>query len=139
MNKPSQLEPTHINVYGVVKPGVDPGLVNVVPHLVKLGWKFAEMPTDQLIDSLQEVNGYMKALEKWTESAKGILKGRLPEPEVGQETVVAGTKYEAHYTKSVRTDINREKVKAYFGDKYGEYCESKEILTLKITPIQSNV
>jgi hypothetical protein len=139
MNKPSQLEPMHVNVYGVVKPGVEPGAVNVVPHLIKLGWKFAEQSTEQLIDTIQEVDDYVGALEKWVKTAREVLKPRLPVPEIGQETVIRGVQYEAHYTRSVRTDVDRDKVKAYFGDAYGEYCKSSEILTLKIKPIQSNV
>lgn len=136
MNKP--LEPTHIRVYGVVRPGVEPASVNVVPNLVKLGWKFAELPTEALIDTVQEVDDYLGAMEKWVKAAREVLKTRLPVPEIGQETVTPGVQYEAHYTKSVRTDVDRDKVKSYFGDKYPEYCKSMEILTLKIRPIQAH-
>jgi hypothetical protein len=137
MNKP--LEPVHVRVYGVVKPGVDPATVNVVPNLVKLGWKFAEMSTEELIDHVQTVDNYIKALDKWVETGRGILKGRLPEPEIGAETVTPGKEYEAHYVKSARTALSTEKVKAFAGDKYPELCQTTEVLTLKIKPITSSV
>lgn len=134
MNKPT-VAPS-VNVFAVVAPGVEPSAVQVVPHLIKLGWKLGDLPLGDLIDQVKQVDDYLKALEKWVEGARGVLKQKLPVPaQAGEETVTAGRLFEAHYSKSTRTDIDRDKVKNYFGEKYPEYCKTSEILTLKITPI----
>lgn len=125
-----------IDVFVVCAPGVDPASVKIVPTLNKLGWKFGEIDPGDLIDQVKMVDDYFKALEKWIEAARGVLKARLPAPALaGEETVTRGLVYEAHYSKSTRTDIDRDKVKAHFGEEYPQYCKTSEILTLKIIPI----
>jgi hypothetical protein len=122
--------------YLVVAPGVDPQSVEVEPAVVKLTWNFGQMDRGELIDLAKEVDEHLKALEKWVEGARGVLKQTLPAPaEPGTETITRGHRFEAHYIKSMRSDVDREKVKAYFGPKYPEYCKSTGILTLKIVPI----
>jgi len=132
MNKPAN----QVSVYVVVAPGGDPLAVQVVPNLVKLGWKFGDMTSAVLIDTVKRVDDYLKALEKWVAAAREALKSKLPEPvKAGEETVTRGVLFEAHYIKSSRMDIDREKVKAHFGDRYPEFCKTTEILTLKIVPV----
>ena len=136
MNQPAAPTAVSVNVFAVVAPGLDPARVNLIPNLVKLGWKFGEVPPGELIDQVKLVDDHLKALEKWVEAARGVLKARLPVPELaGQETVTRGLLYEAHYSKSTRTDIDRDKVKAHFGAEYPNYCKTSEILTLKIVAI----
>jgi len=136
MNKPVALVGTPVNVFAVVAPGVDPASVLLVPHLIKLGWKFGDVPVGDLIDQVRMVDDHLKALEKWVEGARGVLKQKLPVPvAAGEETVTRGHLFEAHYSKSTRTDVDRDKVKAHFGAEYPNFCKTSEILTLKIVPI----
>jgi len=136
MAKPDVPVGSPVNVFAVVAPGVDPASVLLVPHLIKLGWKFGDIPLGDLIDQVRMVDDHLKALEKWVEGARGVLKQKLPVPALaGEETVTRGHLFEAHYSKSTRTDIDRDKVKTFFGAEYPNYCKTSEILTLKITPI----
>jgi len=136
MSKPAVPVGSPVHVFAVVAPGADPASVLLVPHLIKLGWKFGDVPLGDLIDQVRMVDDHLKALEKWVEGARGVLKQKLPVPaQAGEETVTPGRLFEAHYSKSTRTDIDRDKVKTYFGAEYPNYCKTSEILTLKITPI----
>lgn len=125
-----------ITFYVIAAPGVDPSSVKVLPDIEVLGWKFKDYDRGDLIDLCEQVDDQMSALETWLKAARDVLKATLPKPaNPGEETVTAGKKFEAHYILSTRTDVDRDKVKAYFGDKYGDYCKSTPIYTLKIVPI----
>lgn len=126
-----------VNLYVVLSPGMSADKVVIEPHVVKLDWMFAEKTEKDLIDLIAEVDKQQKVLEKWKEAAKGVLKPRLSEPvDPGSETITYGKAYEAHYSKSIRTDIDRDMVKADMGqDWYLKHCKVSEVLMLKIVPI----
>lgn len=138
MNQPVSAvqEGRSVLFYAVAAPGVDPASIKITPDVRVLGWKFANYEGGDLIDIVAEVDKHMKALSKWVEAARGVLKQKLPVPaDPGTETVTPGRLFEAHYTKSIRMDIDRDKVKAHFGDEYPKYCKQTEVLMLKIVPI----
>lgn len=130
------MKPT-VQFFLIVAPGQDPAGVGVTPEVVKLGWKFAEFDRGDLIDQVKEVDTHMKALEKWCEAARGVLKQTLPVPNQDlPETVTPGKKYEAHFIWSIRRDIDRDTVRKDMGDSwYASHCKESPILTLKIVPI----
>jgi hypothetical protein len=126
----------NIKFYAVIAPGVNSEKVSIEPEIVKLDWAFAAVSDDLLIDTIASVGARLKALDKWLEAAKGVLKTRLEEPaEPGQETVTQGKLFEAHYSLSTRTALDQEKVKEDLGDRYPEFCKTTPVLTLKIVPI----
>lgn len=133
MNKPTSA----VQLFVVCAPGIDPSTVQVKSSLEVLGWKFSDMDRGDLIDLAAQVDSQLKVLGKWHEAAKGVLKQTLPVPaDPGTETVTLGRKFEAHYVKMVRSDIDRDSVKRDMGDKwYGEHCKTTEVLQLKIVPI----
>ena len=120
----------------VIAPGSDPGAIAAVPIIEKLDFKFALQTDEALIDKYGKVNNALKALEKWAEAAKGILKERLPQPEIEAPTIRSGAVYVAEYTKSTRTALSNELVKAFVGEeKYPSLCTTTEVLTLKVKAV----
>ena len=129
---------SQVKLYVVLSPSANPEKIEIDSEIVALSWAFAKLDNEQMIDQIAEVDKQLKALDKWIEAARGVLKARLKEPEeAGQETVTRGVAYEAHYVKSSRTALDQAKVKEFLGDSYPKYCKTTPVLTLKITPISS--
>lgn len=130
-----------VKLFIVAAPGVAPDAAQALASEVEvekvgLHWKFADFTQEDLIDLSKQVDQQLAALEKWNEMARNVLKQKLPKPaDAGTETVTRGRFFEAHYVKSVRTDIDREKVKVHLGDRYPEFCKTSDIYTLKIVPV----
>lgn len=127
-----------VQLFVVCAPGVDPATVaDPEVSIVKLGWKFAQMDRGDLIDQVAQVDATLKALEKWVEGARGVLKQTLDKPEEIGEKVTPGKHFEAHYVKSIRNALDQEKSKAYFETQgmLKDYMKSTEVLTLRIIPI----
>ena len=121
----------------VVAPGGDPEAISPIPVVEKLDFRFALLSDETLIDQYGKVNNALKGLEKWAEAAKGILKERLPAPEILTPTVRSGSAYTAEYTKTERIALSQERVKEFVGAEiYLSLCTTTEVFTLKIKPIK---
>lgn len=126
--------------FAIIAPGINAAAVDpeeLKPsETVVLDWMFGEKIPQDMIDTIGAVEEHFKLLEKWLKAARDVLKRKVQEPqEAGQETVTVASRFEAHYIKSWRTDIDRDSVKRDMGqDWYNEHCESTPILTLKVTP-----
>lgn len=131
--------PNTVPFFVVIAPGRDPSTFDkssIHVEVQKLHWKFADIPEGELIDLAKQVDDNIKALEKWCEAARGVLKQRLPAPaEPGDETVTRGRLFEAHYVHSTRTALDQERVKAHFGADLPNWCKTTPVFTLKIVPI----
>lgn len=119
----------------VVAPGHDPTLIDPVPVVMKLDFMFAKKTDEELTEEYGKVDRAMKAMEKWAETAKGILKERLPEPQIDVPTGFVGSKYRVEYTKTPRTALSNELVKLFAGDKYAELCVTTYVFTLKVKDV----
>lgn len=135
MNQPANQ--AVVPFYVVVAPGKNPDLVLVEPSVQKLTWNFGQMDRGDLIDLVEEVDEFCSAYVKWVKAAREVLKQTLEAPTAeNPQVIVAGHRYQANYTYSIRRDINREMVRKEMGDKwYADHCSESPVLTLKITPI----
>lgn len=128
----------NVQFFVVVAPGVDPASVEFEPEFTLLDFKFGTREPGELIDQVKEVQEHMAALEKWAEAAKVVLKQKLDKPTAeNPELVTPGKRFEAHYVRTVRVDVDREKVKAHFGEEVyaRDYCKHGEVFMLKFKPI----
>lgn len=127
---------TKVELFAVLAPGALPEQVSIVPEVTKLDWNFGTKEPSEMIDLIAKAESQLKTLDKWVEGARGVLKDKLTKPEeAGQETVLAGKLFEAHYVHSVRTAMDQEKVKTFLGADYPNYVKSTDVFTLKIVPV----
>jgi hypothetical protein len=135
-NKAGSVKVVEFPALCVVAPGADPGSISPFPVIEKLDFKFSLRTDEQLVDQYGKANAAIKALEKWAEAAKGVLKERLPQPEIEAPTICSGERYVAEYTKSERTALSNERVKKFVGEEvYPSLCTTTEVLTLKVKAV----
>lgn len=120
----------------VVKPGLRAEAVEAQPEVMVLDFMFATKGDSDLVEQCGRVDRQLKALEKWFEAAKDVLKSRLPVPDtIGTNTETFGENWKAVYSRENRIDIDRESVKRDMGEEwYGQHCKETPILKLQFKP-----
>jgi len=126
-----------VSVPVVYKPGQAPGSVELHLTPLELGFVFGKMTDTELVDAIPLADKYFKGLEKWLKAAKEVAKNRFTAPtEVGAPTIVRGAIYQAIYAKMERTDIDRDKVRAKYGDAgYAELCTKAPYYQISFKPV----
>lgn len=137
-NTPELQPAVKVLVPVIYKPGQKPGSANLVLEALQLGYFFGQMTDQEIIDAIPLADKYLKGLEKWTKAAKEIAKGRLTQPTVvGSPLIYRGNIYQAIYAKMERTDIDRDKVRARYGEAtYLELCSTTPYYQMNFEPVK---
>lgn len=122
----------------IYKPGQNPGSADIRLRPLELGFMFGKMTDQEMIDAIPLADKYLKGLDKWIKAAKEVAKGRLKQPDtVGSPLIYKGTVFQVVYAKMERTDIDRDKVRAKYGeDGYRELCSTVPYYQMNFGPIK---